>query len=83
MGRIVPIFSRLFGVKPAPDAPKLERLLWFRGYYLRNLVLVAPVAVLVLAFLPPWILALLMLPWLLGFARLTAELRQERRRGRA
>ena len=35
------LFDRIFGIKPGRDAPKLERLLWFRGYYLRNLPLVA------------------------------------------
>ncbi len=83
MDRFLPMFNRVFGVKPGRDAPKLDRLLWFRRYYLRNLVLVVPVAVLVLAFAPAWILVLVMVPWLLGFARLSAELRQERGRGQS
>jgi len=29
-------FNRYYGVKPGRDAPKLQRLLWFRGYYLRG-----------------------------------------------
>jgi hypothetical protein len=40
----------MFGVKPGPDAPKLERLLWFRSYYLRNLALMALGIVVVLLF---------------------------------
>jgi hypothetical protein len=79
MGRTQSIFNRLFGVKPGPDAPKLDRLLWFRGYYLRNLALVAPGIVVLLLFLPPWVVVVVASPWLIGFGRLTAEIRRERR----
>jgi uncharacterized membrane protein YdbT with pleckstrin-like domain len=82
MDRFLPIFNRVFGVKPGPEKPKLERLLWFRGYYLRYLALMAPACALLLTFLPPWILAIVVLPWVLGFARLNLELRSERRRRR-
>jgi hypothetical protein len=80
MSRSQAIFDRVFGVKPGPEAPKLERLLWFRGYYLRNLALAVPATIAVLVFLPPWIVVVVALPWLLGFARLNAEIRRERRR---
>jgi hypothetical protein len=79
MTRFQPIFDRVFGVQPGPDAPKLDRLLWFRRYYLRNLALMVPASVVVLLFLPPWIVVVVALPWLLGFARLSAEIRRERR----
>ena len=78
MNRSQSIFRRVFGVKPGPDAPKLDRLLWFRGYYLRNLAPMAVGIVLVLLFLPPWIILLVASPWLIGFGRLTAEIRRER-----
>jgi hypothetical protein len=73
MSRTQSIFNRAFGIKPGPDAPKLDRLLWFRTYYLRSLGLVALGIVVVILFLPPWIAAVVLLPWLLGFARLTAK----------
>ncbi len=79
MKRFQPIFDRVFGVKPGGDAPKLERLLWFRRYYLRNLVLMAPALFLVTLFWPVWAAAVLALPWLLGFARLNLEIRREHR----
>jgi uncharacterized membrane protein YdbT with pleckstrin-like domain len=74
------IFDRVYGVKPGREAPKLERLVWFRSYYLRNLALMVPVAILVLLFLPAWLLVVVVLPWLFGFLRLNAELRRERGR---
>jgi hypothetical protein len=74
------MFNRLYGVKPGLDAPKLDRLLWFRGYYLRNLILAVPALALVLLFLPPWVVVLVASPWLIGFARLSAEIRNERSR---
>jgi hypothetical protein len=58
------LFDGFFGVKPRRDAPKLDRLLWFRGYYLRPL----PVIVVVWVYLlvvdnVSWILpAVLALP---------------------
>ena len=79
MNRSQSIFNRVFGVKPGPDAPTLDRLLWFRGYYLRNLALMAVGIVLVLLFFPPWVVVLIASPWLIGFGRLTAEIRRERR----
>jgi hypothetical protein len=78
MNRTQSIFNRWFGVKPGLDAPKLERLLWFRNYYLRSLPLMALGIVIVVVFLPTWILVVVALPWLLGFARLSAEIRRER-----
>jgi ABC-type transport system involved in multi-copper enzyme maturation permease subunit len=80
MSRSRSIFNRLYGVPPGRDAPKLDRLLWFRGYYLRSLVLAALPIVFVVVFLPAWIAVVVMLPWLIGFARLSAEIRGERRR---
>jgi uncharacterized membrane protein YdbT with pleckstrin-like domain len=71
--------NRMFGVMPGREA-KLERLLWFRRYYLRNLPLVAFVDVVALLFLSWWFLALLLLPWLAGFARVNVEIRREKRR---
>jgi hypothetical protein len=35
--------------------------------------------VVVLLFLPPWIVGVVVLPWVLGFAQLNAEIRRERR----
>ncbi len=80
VNRLLSIFNRVYGVKPGRDAPPLERALWFRGYHLRNLALAAPACVLVLAFLPAWVLLIVLLPTLLGFIRLTAEIRRERKR---
>ncbi|MEA2215010.1 MAG: hypothetical protein QOK19_571 [Solirubrobacteraceae bacterium] len=73
------IFDRVFGVKPGRDAPKLDRLLWFRSYYLRTLPLNLLGIVVVVLFLPPWIVVVVALPWLLGFARLGAEIQRERK----
>lgn len=73
------IFNRVFGVKPGPEAPKLDRLLWFRRYYLRNLGLIAVAIIAVLVYFPPWIVVVVLAPWLMGFARLSAEIRRERR----
>jgi uncharacterized membrane protein YdbT with pleckstrin-like domain len=78
MRRAQSIFTRVFGVPPGPEAPKLDRLLWFRRYYLRNLGLVAVAIVLVLVFLPPWLVVVVLAPWLIGFARLSAEIRRVR-----
>jgi hypothetical protein len=72
-------FNRYFGVKPGRDAPKLERLVWFRGYYLKNL----PLYVLLLPMLwyySVWLAALVTLPWVAGFLRLNYEIRRERGR---
>jgi ABC-type dipeptide/oligopeptide/nickel transport system permease subunit len=77
------LFNRIFGVKPGRDAPKLERLLWFRGYYLRNLplmVLVLGVLALSLGSSQWWIAVVLALTWIAGFARLNVEIRSEKRR---
>jgi uncharacterized membrane protein YdbT with pleckstrin-like domain len=77
------LFNRIFGVKPGRDAPRLERLRWFRGYYLRNLPLTAlAVAALALLLKPSqlWIAAVIMLPWTAGFTRLNVEIRNEERR---
>jgi len=78
----MPVFNRYFGVKPGPDAPKLDRLLWFRGYYLKNFPLyVVLLPFLLLAFPQPLgviILAASFAPWLLGFIRLNVEIRRER-----
>jgi hypothetical protein len=81
MGRILPIFNRrVFGVKPGRDAPKLDRLRWYRRYYLVNLAIIVPAAVWIAIYLPSWIFVVLVgLPWLLGFIRLNLELRRERR----
>jgi hypothetical protein len=79
MSRTQSIFNRAFGIKPGPDAPKLDRLLWFRTYYLRSLGLTALAIVVVALFLPPWIAAVVVLPWSVGFARLNAEIRRERK----
>jgi hypothetical protein len=64
------LFNRIFGIKPARDAPKLERLLWFRGYYLRWL----PLTVLAIAALSViashwWIPVVAALLWIAGFSR--------------
>jgi hypothetical protein len=84
MGReAVALFNRIFGVKPARDAPLLARLIWFRGYYLRMLPLTVLALVacgFVLSGSLRLIAAVLALPWLLGFARLNMEIRQARRR---
>jgi hypothetical protein len=77
------LFDRIFGIKPGRDAPKLERLLWFRGYYLRNLPLVAfAIGALALVLSPSywWIAVIAALPWIAGFALLNAEIRREKRR---
>jgi uncharacterized membrane protein YdbT with pleckstrin-like domain len=78
MSKSQSIFRRLYGVAPGSEAPKLERLLWFRGYYLRNLGLMALGIVFLVLFLPPWIIAVVLMPWIVGFARLSAEIRRER-----
>jgi hypothetical protein len=78
------LFNRVFGIKPGRDVPKLERLLWFRGYYLRNLPLMAlaivVLAALVLSSSDWWIGVVVALPWIAGFARLNVEIRSEKRR---
>lgn len=61
----------------------MERLLWFRGYYLRNLPLAAVVIGALALFLSAsqwWIAVVVMLPWVVGFARLNVEIRSEKRR---
>jgi hypothetical protein len=77
-------FNRLYGVKPGRDAPKLERLLWFRRYYLRSLVLLAPLLLVLLLSASPTftliVVAVSMTPWCLGFARIHRELHRERQR---
>ena len=78
------LFNRVFGIKPGQDAPKLERLLWFRGYYLRNLPLMTlAIVALTALFLSSsdwWIAVVVALPWIAGFARLNVEIRSEKRR---
>ena len=77
------LFNRIFGVKPGRNAPRLERLLWFRGYYLRNLPLAALAIGALALFLKPshlWIVAIIALPWAAGFTRLNVEIRNEKRR---
>jgi hypothetical protein len=74
------LFNRIFGVKPGRDAPKLERLLWFRRYYVRNLPLTVMGVALVASFLSLWIVAIFALPWLAGFAVLNVQIMGERRR---
>jgi hypothetical protein len=78
MSRNRSIFNKLYGVPPGRDAPKLDRLLWIRSYYLRSLILAAFAIVFVVVFLPAWIVVVVMLPWLIGFTRLSAEIRRER-----
>lgn len=73
------LFNRIYGVMPGRDA-KLERLLWFRGYYLRNLPLTALGVVGLSLLLRSWLVGLILLPWLVGFARLNVEIRTEKRR---
>jgi hypothetical protein len=81
------LFNRIFDTFPRASASKLERLLWFRGYYLRGLPLLALGigAVLALGVNAPhlWIAALAMLPWVVGFARLNVEIRNEKRRAQS
>ena len=77
------VFNRIFGVKPGPGAPKLDRLLWFRGYYLRNLALMVPLLALMTAFLTSWrwiVIAVAAVSWGLGFTLLNAEISREKRR---
>ena len=74
------LFDRFFGVKPRRDAPKLHRLIWFRGYYLRTLPAIVVVWALLLILHVSWtLLAIIWVPWLVGFALLNAEIRHERR----
>jgi len=69
------VFNRVYGVKPGRDAPRLDRLLWFRGYYRRNFLIAVPVLVfLVLTW--TWWWALVMVPGLLGYVRLEMEIRK-------
>ena len=80
--RLQRYLERWYGVKPVRAAPKLDRLLWFRNYYLRSLPLIAPAWVVWLVTGMPfsWVfLAVISLPWVLGFARLNVEIRRERR----
>ena len=80
--RLQRYLERWYGVKPGRAAPKLDRLLWFRNYYLRSLPLIAPAwAVWLVTGMPfSWVfLAVISLPWVLGFARLNVEIRRERR----
>jgi hypothetical protein len=73
-------FVRIYGPKPGRGAPKLERLLWFRGYYLRSfpLSVLAVVVLVVLLGGSLWWSLLLLIP-LLGYARLEWEIRKARR----
>ena len=75
------MFDRAFGVKPGRSAPKLDRLLWFRGYYLRNLsfIIVVVWALLLVVRVSLVFLAVIALPWILGFAILNVEIRREQR----
>jgi len=79
MSKAQSIFNRVFGVQPGPDAPKLDRLLWFRSYYLRSLGLMAVGIAAVIVWLPLWLVAVVVLPWLVGFAQLNGEIRRERK----
>jgi hypothetical protein len=76
------LFNLIYGIKPGRDAPRLERLRWFRGYYLRNLPLAAFAigALVALNLSYWWIAAVIMLPWVAGFGRLNVEIRNEKRR---
>jgi hypothetical protein len=85
MGRLLSgaqlAFDRAFGVKPGRDVPKLDRLRWFRRYYLRNLVpVVFCLAVLLLFSAPAWLDALIAVPWTVGFAILHWQIGHEERR---
>ncbi len=74
------IFDRFYGVKPGRNARKLDRLIWFRGYYLRNLPVIVVGWIFLLALHTSWVLlAVIALPWVLGFARLNVEIRREQR----
>jgi hypothetical protein len=75
------LFNRIYGVAPGRDAPKLDRLLWFRSYYLRNLPLMA-IGIGAVSLWHWWLAVLFLLPWLAGFARLNMEIRTARRRAR-
>ena len=85
MGRSRRTFDRIYGVKPGRDAPKLDRLHWFRSYYLRNLPLSLTVAVGLLVLVPAWrwLVAVICLPWVFGFVLLNWEIRREERQLRS
>ncbi|THD75206.1 MAG: hypothetical protein E7812_17630 [Phenylobacterium sp.] len=58
----------------------MDRLLWFRGYYLRPLPFIVVVWALLLVVRVSWVfLAVIALPWILGFAILNVEIRREQR----
>jgi hypothetical protein len=83
-GRLASVGYRIVGTPPARDAPKKERLLWLRRYYLRMLLLALPAYVLAVIFLStPWIWIVLgvgILLWVQGFASLSFQIRRESRR---
>jgi uncharacterized membrane protein YdbT with pleckstrin-like domain len=80
VSRGMAIFNRVYGVKPGRDAPPLERAYWFRRYYFINLALAVPACVLILVFLPAWLVLIVLLPTLIGWTRLTVEIKRERKR---
>jgi uncharacterized membrane protein YdbT with pleckstrin-like domain len=81
MSKRMSIFTRVYGVKPDRDAPPLERAYWFRRYYFVNLALAVPACcVLVVVFLPAWVLVIVLLPTLVGWSRLAVEIKRERKR---
>jgi hypothetical protein len=78
--------TRIYGQPPAPDAPRLEKLIWVRrtAYYgtVWAWVLIAAVFVLTISSLAGWIvLAVCGSMWLSGFASINLRIRRERRRG--
>jgi hypothetical protein len=67
--------------KPRRDVPRLQRLLWFRAYYLRVLPMFATSFALLQLFLPLWRAgAVTLLPWALAFTVLNLETRLHQRR---
>jgi len=80
MSRRTRVFNRVYGVKPGRNAPPLERAYWFRRYYFVNLALAVPACILVVVLLPPWVLVVVLLPTLVGWLRLSAEIKRERKR---
>jgi hypothetical protein len=84
-GRLVSAGYRIIGTPPGAGAPRKERLLWLRRYYLRMVPLALAGYVLVAVFLPaPWAWAVPAggaLLWMQGFASLSRRIRREDRRG--
>jgi hypothetical protein len=85
--RLVSAGYRIFGKPPAANAPRKERLLWLRRYYLRTLLVSLPALVLLAVYSSrAWVWAVLgagALVWVQGFASLSVRIRRERRRGDA